>query len=249
MTIDWHERFSQQANWTKRVRDYLLDDLNLSQDASVLEIGCGTGVILADLISRYKLKSGIGVDVNLNRSIIATRNYCNIKIINADAECLPFSTSAFDVVFCHYLILWLAEPRNTILEAFRVLKQGGYFLAFAEPDYEHRVDAPAQLCKLGKLQTISLELQKANPGAGKDLANIVAASGFQLVKFGVPGYEHPEPGLPPWWESEWQVIQHDLADLISPDELIQYKNIDRQSWISGTRVLWVPTYYTMGRKP
>lgn len=249
MNIDWHERFIQQARWTKTIRDYLLDSLEIAHPAAVLEIGCGTGVVLSDLVNKVKPFTSCGIDLDFNRLSIATRNNNNLLFGNADAALLPFPGSSFDLVFCHYLVLWLQDPLEIFREAYRVLKSDGYLIAFAEPDYENRVDTPQQLSNLGVLQTQSLRSQGADPGVGKFLAGWMAASGFQLLKFGVPGYEHPKPGIPAWWESEWQVLDYDLSHLLSQEDLYHYKSLDRQSWLSGNRVLWIPTYYALGRKP
>jgi len=247
MAINWHERFVQQSGWTKSIREYLFQNLEFHNNTSVLEIGCGTGAVLSDVATRYPVK-GFGIDLDFDRTLFATRNYDYLMINTSDANALPFSADTFDLVFCHYFLLWLEAPEVSLKEVYRVLKPGGYFAVFAEPDYYHRVDAPSLLTMLGKLQNKSLKAQGAHPGAGREIVGMISKSGFQLLKFGVQGYEHPEPGIPPWWESEWQVLNHDLAVKFSTDELHQFQELDRKHWLIGDRVLYIPTYYTLCRK-
>ena len=46
--MDWHARYTQQANWTAQTRRYLYEKAGLSKTARVLEPGCGTGAVLVD---------------------------------------------------------------------------------------------------------------------------------------------------------------------------------------------------------
>lgn len=248
MQVDWQERYVHQACWTKNIRDYLLKQASLSHNAKILELGSGTGAVLSDIASQFPLLS-FGIDLDHDCSVIATRNYKNLSVATADSYALPFSASSFDMVFCHYFLLWLVKPRLALDEAFRVLKPGGYFFAFAEPDYLERIDFPPQLARLGKLQTISLRNQGAVPGMGKKLVQLLLDSGFHVHQFGVSGFEHAAPGLPSWWESEWQMLEHDLTGMLSPQELQRLQVLDQSSWINGKRILYVPTCYASAVKP
>ena len=248
MNVNWHERFLQQSRWTKNIRDYLIKDIPLNNDSLTLEVGSGTGVILSDIASAHPGRF-CGVDINYERCLLSTRKWDNLEIHNVDAVSLPYPAATFDHVVCHYFLLWLTNPIIALGEIFRVLKSGGFFIAFAEPDYLNRIDLPRSLEKLGALQTKSLTRQGVKPGTGKELPSLLTSVGFRLLKFGLPGYENPIQGIPVWWNSEWQVLEQDLFPYLSYDEIAEYKKIDRTSWKSGDRVLWVPTYYALGRKP
>ena len=47
--MNWHERFRQQAGWTRDLRTYLFTRADLAHAKHVLEVGCGTGAVLQDL--------------------------------------------------------------------------------------------------------------------------------------------------------------------------------------------------------
>lgn len=248
MNIDWHERFTQQAVWTKRLRTYLLKDIDLQPNPSILEIGCGTGAILSDFDSKPNI-SLHGLDIKYNHCSVATRNSRNSIILNADLYSTPYPSASFDLVFCHYLFLWLSFPDLAMEEVFRILKPGGGFLVFAEPDYESRIDFPPEFAALGKEQTKSLVNQGANPEIGRRLPSISSQSGFIECKYGISGYETYARELPGWWESEWQTIRYDLAETLPSNELDKLMEKDRNSWLEGSRVLWIPTFYLSCRKP
>lgn len=248
MDIDWHARFTEQSRWTKSLRDYLLRDYQISPDAFCLEIGSGTGVIASDFYASRPCKV-IGIDLDLIRCDIATRNYSNISIVNGDAYQLPFPTEVFDCVFCHYFLLWIKNAEDIMREVYRVLKPGGHFFAFAEPDYYARIDHPPVLQSLGKLQTGSLIDQGVNPTAGRELPSLAVSHGFDLCKFGITGYEQTAGVLPDWWASEWEVLHQDLDQYISKQKLMDLKRLDRESWLNGSRILWIPTFHLSCIKP
>jgi cyclopropane fatty-acyl-phospholipid synthase-like methyltransferase len=47
MSVDWHARYLQQARWTRPLREYLYGKAGVDSARRVLEVGCGTGALLA----------------------------------------------------------------------------------------------------------------------------------------------------------------------------------------------------------
>jgi ubiquinone/menaquinone biosynthesis C-methylase UbiE len=45
----WHAWFSVQADWTRPTRRWLYQQAGLTHSRAVLEVGCGTGVIAAEI--------------------------------------------------------------------------------------------------------------------------------------------------------------------------------------------------------
>lgn len=248
MDFNWNERFSQQARWTKSVREYLLSTIHIDPLTHILEVGCGTGAVLNDVAHDHQCFVH-GLDVNQSFCEFATRSYQNLFISNSDAHSIPYPTGFFDVVFCHYFLLWLTDAQEVMIEIKRVLKPGGRFFAFAEPDYGARIDHPSPFIRLGKLQTRSLVDQGINPIIGRLLPDLAINTGFEDCRYGVSGYETHSGNLPDWWESEWQTLRFDLENLIDQSELNQLQAYDHQCWLDGNRVLWVPTFYLSCIKP
>ena len=50
-------------------------------------------------------------------------------------------------------------------------------------------------------------------------------------------------------EMEWQVVETDLIDMLKPQELDAYRQLERDAWQQGRRILFVPTFYAFGRVP
>jgi SAM-dependent methyltransferase len=241
--MEWHERFVQQAAWTSEIRRYLFERIGLPAARQLLEVGCGTGAILTSLETRAAIH---GVDRDLQRLVEARRHAPQAIPACADALALPYAGGVFDITFCHFLLLWVGEPLQALREMKRVTRPGGNILALAEPDYNARVDRPDELIPLGRWQTDSLRRQGADPGLGSRLPELFRQAGIRPVETGCLHADGAHPPGPAERELEWAVLAADLASLVPPEQLQQYKCLDEAAWQRGERVLYVPTYWILG---
>ena len=244
----WHERFQQQALWTADLRAFLFSQANLDQCNSVLEVGSGTGAISHSLHALTRAQV-YGIDIAPERAQFAASADPASRFSCADAAHLPFAPGSFDLTYCHYLLLWLHEPVAVLQDLMRVSRPRARLLALAEPDHLARVDAPTPLEALGRLQTQALAEQGVCTNAGRQLASWFSQAGLLDVQIGVSGFQTHTATLPPWFDSEWQVLQQDLAGSLSTTELVRLKELDCQAWLAGERVLWIPTFYAIGTVP
>lgn len=245
----WHHRYLQQTRWTRALASYLFQRAGISSSNSILEVGCGTGAVLQELIRPLNARS-FGLDINPNYLTYTAQSHPQSRLILGDAHQLPLADVCFDVCLCHYLLLWVSDPSQVIQEMYRVTRSGGVVMALAEPDYGSRVDYPQDLSLLGKWQMDSLEQQGADPLLGRKLRAHFSNCGLLDVEAGVLGgewrstYEHTE------FDSEWETLQSDLAD--QPEIIAQLPHlmdIDALSRKRGERILFVPTFYAWGRVP
>src|SRR5215207_4528698 len=99
--MNWHTRYLQQAKWTRDLRTYLFEKARLEDAGRVLEVGCGTGAILAELPDRVSLH---GLDIDP-----AALDQCRVhtpaaSLIRGNALQLPYSNETFDIVYCPFLL-------------------------------------------------------------------------------------------------------------------------------------------------
>ncbi len=240
----WHSWFTHQAAWTRATRQWLYGQVGLSAARAVLEVGCGTGVIAGEVA-----KVGpavVGLDLSTDMLAVARREAPAVQCAQGDAHALPFPDNTFDLVLCHYLLLWLADPAQGLREMARVVRPGGAVLACAEPDYGGRVDHPPELVPLGQLQAESLRRQGADPSIGRRLGELFATAGLQATVGVMAGrWERPSPES---LDAEWAMRRHDLQGMLPPEELNRLEKLDRAAAAAGRRTLFVPTFYAWARK-
>lgn len=103
-----------------------LKRISLPANARVLDLGCGTGVLLAALSRLYPGASLVGVDpVPEMLSVARRRLGSDITLCTAWAEDLPFGNDQFDVVLCCNAFHYVTEPELALREMRRVLASTG----------------------------------------------------------------------------------------------------------------------------
>ena len=241
--MDWHRRYLQQARWTRDLREYLFKQAGLNETSRALEVGCGTGAILSELSDHASIH---GLDIDPDALVQCRVHVPSASLAQGNALQLPYPDKSFDIVYCHFFLLWVENPLQALIEMRRVAKAGAHILAFAEPDYTQRVDEPPELIPLGQWQAESLRRQGADPGLGARLADLFFKAGIQVIETGTIQSSESTPAAEDW-ETEWAVIESDLAGSILRADLQNMKRLDQEARARGERVLHVPTYFAWGR--
>lgn len=244
---EWHQRYCRQATWTSSLRKYLFNKVKINDARRILEVGCGTGAVLSEF--NFSTSLIYGLDLDRSHLSLCRTHTLSALLTQGDALTLPYNTGCFDLVYSHFLLLWLTQPLQALAEMQRVTQPGGYVLAIAEPDYGGRIDYPGELAHLGQLQALALDRQGANPSIGRRLSELFHQAGLENIQTGVLGGEWQAIPTQEERESEWQTLESDLAEIIPPVQLSQYREIDEKAWLAGSRVLYVPTFYASGQVP
>jgi ubiquinone/menaquinone biosynthesis C-methylase UbiE len=243
----WHHRYTQQARWTASVRARSFDVARIADATRILEVGSGTGVIAGELQGKTSGRV-YGVDIDQAAVRFAAPSNREVRYSIADGTGLPFPANVFDIVATHFVLLWVQDPLSLLREAVRVVRRGGWVLCLAEPDYGGRVDHPGRLANLGRLQADALVRQGADPFVGRRLRELFREAGLRETVSGVLGAEWLERRDEESLRSEWETFEADLRGLISDDEIARWREADAEAWDRGTRVLYVPTFYAIGRR-
>jgi len=239
--MNWHTRYLQQAAWTHDLRTYLFDQAGLKTARRVLEVGCGTGAILREVTA--PTLHGLDLEAGSLAECRTRGDAPAASLTQGDAHFLPYPSQSFDIVYCHFLLLWVNDPLQVLCEMARV---GRSVLALAEPDYSQRVDEPSALEPLGEWQTEALRRQGANPSFGGALAETFFRAGIKLIETG-PIQGAAVMNTAEDWEKEWDVIQADLAGFVSSVEIQKMKKLDQAARGNGQRALHVPTFFAWGK--
>ena len=102
-----------------------------------LELGCGTGFFLLNLMQAGLAKTGSVTDLSPGMVAAALRNaeHLGLDVDGrvADAEQIPYADATFDVVVGHAVLHHIPDLDTAFREVLRVLKPGGRFVFAGEP--------------------------------------------------------------------------------------------------------------------
>lgn len=101
----------------------LLDLARQTHAERILEVGCGTGYWLAHFSSITDRLHGL--DLSVGMLYQARRRDRRLLLTRGRAECLPFSSACFDLVYCVNALHHFDGQRDFVSEARRLLRPGG----------------------------------------------------------------------------------------------------------------------------
>ncbi len=115
-------------------RDYLntpafLEMLPDVRGLSGLDIGCGEGTNTREVAKRGAVMAAIDISETFIRYAMETERQSSLDIDYrvADATALPFPDGQFDFATAFMSLMDVPETQRALMEAFRVLKPGGFF--------------------------------------------------------------------------------------------------------------------------
>ena len=91
----------------------------------LLEVGCGTGLVLERLASHFD--ETVGID--LSPGMLEKASARGLDVHEASVEALPFEDNSFDAVVSFKVLAHVDRIRTAALEMVRVLKPGGICIA------------------------------------------------------------------------------------------------------------------------
>jgi SAM-dependent methyltransferase len=127
---DWYDqeiRHLAAAHVTETALQSLIRMLG-SGPGKCLDLGCGTGIAIPDLLRLGW--SVIGVDISADQVRVAreqTRRLA-VDLLEGDASHLPFPSSSFDAVASMFTHTDFDNPPRAFAEVYRVLRPGGKFV-------------------------------------------------------------------------------------------------------------------------
>ena len=133
--LDNRAYYDDFAGWYERERHLpyhrMLDDLEVeiveryARHKHVLEVGCGTGLILGRVAEFAASAQGI----DLSGGMLAQAAKRGLEVVQASATELPIATGSVDVAYSFKVLAHIPDIAGAMSEMARVVRPGGYVIA------------------------------------------------------------------------------------------------------------------------
>jgi SAM-dependent methyltransferase len=178
----WLDFLAWQADQTRRTRRYLARRAAL-REGLVVEVACGTGLVLSELADTRPALAVVGIDAD---PLILREADPKIHRVAGMAEALPIADGCAAGVVFHLGLMWVS-PRKALTEAARVLKSGGHLILAAEPDYAGMLSHPEPGGRTPMAEKLAQGIQRAegDPYIGRRLTVLVESVGLRVLEYGL----------------------------------------------------------------
>lgn len=157
----------------------MLAELEKEPFDAVLDVGCGTGAVLALLHEKYPDRRYVGLDLTPEMIEVArTKVAPGMEFVVGDAENLPFDEASFDAVLCSNSFHHYPNPAAFLAGALRVLRPGGRLILrdYTSSDFVvwlmNHVELPlARLVGHGDVRVLRQ----------REFVELVQAAGFEVL--------------------------------------------------------------------
>jgi ubiquinone/menaquinone biosynthesis C-methylase UbiE len=235
-----------------RMVQALMDATHLKPDQTVLDVGCGTGVVDRWLARHTAGQNRImGVDINrylLQAAIALARKEGlegAIEFREGSAEALPFPENSFDVTMS-MTVIEEADAQQMLAEMVRVTKPGGRVAVIAramDVPFLMNLRLPAEL--KAKVDVPGLLGSVAERGcADASLYQRFHQAGLTQVQMfpQLPAFNGSEPTM-------LQFMQNTLLGKLTQEEARQWQSARAQAEAAGTFFMTWPHHCAVGTKP
>lgn len=129
---DWARYYDDPAPRTLTAQNFVsrrrfaiqMIESKLPKGSKILDVGCGTGHLAAELARRGY--DTWGTDLSAGMIDYARTNYNRDRYQVGDIEEIPFPDNTFDGIVCLGVVEYLASDGAALKEMHRVLRPGGY---------------------------------------------------------------------------------------------------------------------------
>jgi ubiquinone/menaquinone biosynthesis C-methylase UbiE len=106
-----------------------LENLQVANHNTVLDVGCGSGLLFSHVAPQTEIM--VGVDISRNLLLQAkerAKENPQVHIVQADADYLPFKDGAFSLVFAFTVLQNMPQPFLTLREIERASKSDAFIV-------------------------------------------------------------------------------------------------------------------------
>jgi SAM-dependent methyltransferase len=191
---------SFMGRWSRLLAPPFAGMAGVAAGMRVLDVGCGTGVLTAELVRRAGAGGVVAVDPSPSFVAAAASRFPDIEVRNAPAEQLPFPDHTFDAALAQLVVHFMADPVAGLAEMRRVTRAGGVVAACA---WDYAGDRGPLGIFWGAARAVRPDVHDESRLAGTregHLVELLEAAGLVRITQSVLAVSIDHPTFDAWWE-------------------------------------------------
>lgn len=127
VAADAYDQF--MGRYSSRLSGQMADLAGVGPGQRVLDVGCGPGVLTAELVGRVGADRTSAVDPSAPFVAATIARNPGVDVRQASAEALPYPDDTFDAALAQLVVHFMTDPVAGIREMARVTRRGGIVAA------------------------------------------------------------------------------------------------------------------------
>lgn len=226
--IEGRERLRVLGRVMQQSTNALLDQVNLSEGMTCLDVGCGGGDVTRELARRVApAGKAVGFDIDETKLEIASeeaaeQGLTNVEFRLSDVREIP-TAPEYDLVYSRFLLTHLADPVSAVRSFLKQLRPTG-FLVLEDIDFSGSFAYPKSPAfeRFFDLYNTVVRHRGGDPNMGQRLPGLLHDCGIQELKVSVV----QPTGLQGEVKQLNGLTMENIADAILEDDLATPGEID-----------------------
>ena len=165
-----------------------LDLLGIGPGEHVLEVGCGSGVVLRD-VARRVAPGGMAVGLDPSPALLTVARELadehgladGVELREGDVRALPFGDAEFDAVLAVTTLVHVRDPERAISEMARVTRPGGRVAVFDRDNDSYIISHPDRALTR-RIVAAGSDHSAVNSWIGRQAPRLLAEAGLRDVR-------------------------------------------------------------------